>query len=184
MDRARESIVTARESQNEDPTDLEWPGIEEGSIDWLRSLMEVARAGGLDVSAYEAAITGTPEDSGDDESDDAEADADPADVDVAALAHPGESLIAAGTRFYVFENPMCGFRIVRLADGAEATFHGDDSCERFRDHFYGDEDTDHPADNADAADDVGDWAENEFTTAAEREAIEARLTEKYPALVL
>ena len=32
-----------------------------------------------------------------------------------------------------------GFRIVRLSDGAEATFYGDDSCERFRDHFHGDD---------------------------------------------
>jgi hypothetical protein len=135
MDRARESIVTARESQNEDPTDLEWPGIEEGSIDWLRSLMEVARAGGLDVSAYEAAITGTPEDSGDDESDDAEADADPADVDVAALAHPGESLIAAGTRFMFLRIPCVDSgsfvsrmaqrqpsMVMILASGSEITF--------------------------------------------------------------
>jgi hypothetical protein len=112
-------------------------------------------------------------------------EADLFEINGTTLYDQGDELIAAGSRFYVLENERHGYRIVRLSDGAEATFYGDDSCERFRDHFHGDETTDDPAENAEAADDVGDWAEekNEFTTADEREQIAATLKEQYPALV-
>lgn len=73
---------------------------------------------------------------------------------------PAEELIAEGSRFEIYENRH-GFRLVRLSDGAEATFYGDDNCERFRDHFFGDEAPDAPEENADAADATGDWAEAE-----------------------
>jgi hypothetical protein len=71
-----------------------------------------------------------------------------------------EDELGRGERFVVFENSH-GFRIVRLADGAETTFYGDDSCERFRDHFSGDLNPDDSSENRQEADDVGDWAEEE-----------------------
>jgi len=58
LDRALDGLATARQGMKDNPEDLEWPGIEEGTIDQLRSLMRVAEAAGLDVSKYETAITG------------------------------------------------------------------------------------------------------------------------------
>lgn len=79
---------------------------------------------------------------------------------VTLFAYGGEFLFAEGKRFRIFEEPARGYRIARLADGADATFHGDDSCERFRDHFTGDEFApDDPSDYAEEADDFGDWCE-------------------------
>ena len=83
-------------------------------------------------------------------------EADLFEINGTTLYDQGDELIAAGSRYYVLENERHGFRIVRLSDGAEATFYGDDSCERFRDHFHGDETLDDPAENAEAADDVRD----------------------------
>lgn len=58
MEKARDDMESARESMEANPDDIEWPGIEEGIIDTLRALMRIATAAGLDVSEYEAAITG------------------------------------------------------------------------------------------------------------------------------
>lgn len=72
----------------------------------------------------------------------------------------GEEIFAEGNRFRLFENPASGFRIVRLSDGAEALFHGDDSNERFLDNFGGDEFNDgNPSLYAEEADEFGAWCE-------------------------
>jgi len=107
------------------------------------------------------------------------------EINCATLYDQGEVLIGSGQRYYVLENPRQGYRIVRLSDGADATFYGDDRCEEFRHHFHGDETPDDPAENTEAADDVGDWAdqENEFTTAADREALAADMKAKQSARV-
>ena len=79
---------------------------------------------------------------------------------VSTRVYGGEVLFADGDRFRIFEEPAHGYRIARLSDGAEATFHGDDSCERFRDNFTGDEmGTEDPADQSAEADEFGEWCE-------------------------
>ena len=73
------------------------------------------------------------------------------------------NLIGKGKRFELYDS-AAGFTLIRLSDAKVATFHGDDSCERFRDHFHGDEfadDDESIAENAEFTDDVGEWAEDE-----------------------
>ena len=78
------------------------------------------------------------------------------------FAKPGESLFAEGQAFRIFEDGARGWRVVRLADGAQAIFHGDDSCERFRDHYTGDEfGEENPTDASAEADEFGAWCERE-----------------------
>lgn len=72
-------------------------------------------------------------------------------------------LIGTGQRFELYENSS-GYTLIRLSDAKVAEFGGDDSVERFRDHFGGDESPDDDegiADNAGPTDDVGEWAEDE-----------------------
>lgn len=74
----------------------------------------------------------------------------------------GETLFAEGQAFRIFEDGARGYRIARKRDGAEAIFHGDDSCERFRDNYKGDEFAeDNPTDAAEEADEFGAWCERE-----------------------
>jgi hypothetical protein len=61
LDEAIDRLASARQGIEENPEDLEWPGIEEGIIDQLRSLMRVAKAAGIDVAKYEATISGDAE---------------------------------------------------------------------------------------------------------------------------
>ena len=74
-----------------------------------------------------------------------------------------ETMLGEGERFHLFENKH-GFRIVRLSDGKEVTYYGDDSCEELRDLFNGDEFPDNPADNKQETDELGEKLEerNEF----------------------
>lgn len=71
-----------------------------------------------------------------------------------------EQLIATGTKFHIFENDH-GFRIIRLEDGEQCTFYGDDNCEDFRNRFHGDEYADDPAENQTEADEFGAWCVRE-----------------------
>lgn len=84
------------------------------------------------------------------------------------------TLIAASPRYEVYNEEPHGFRVVRLSDSKEVTFYGDDQCERFRDHFDGDESdpdydddgnlrpgADHARDQDWAADQIGEWCEHE-----------------------
>lgn len=76
------------------------------------------------------------------------------------------TLMGTGKRFALYDDEPHGYRIVRLSDRAVATFYGDDQCERFWDHFSGDDRPDNIDDNNEPTDDVGEWAEreNEFST--------------------
>lgn len=72
-----------------------------------------------------------------------------------------EYVVGETDRFVLYASDLNGFRIVRKRDGASAIFAGDDQCERFRDHFSGDECPDESTNaqsQAEATDSVGTWA--------------------------
>lgn len=72
-----------------------------------------------------------------------------------------EYVIGETDRFTLYASDLNGFRIVRKRDGASAIFAGDDQCERFRDHFHGEESPDDLTDldsQRDDTDSVGLWA--------------------------
>lgn len=72
-----------------------------------------------------------------------------------------EYVIGETDRFILYASDLNGFRIVRKRDGASAIFAGDDQCERFRDHFFGDECPDEVTNaesQAEETDSVGAWA--------------------------
>ena len=73
----------------------------------------------------------------------------------------GEDVIGATSRYRLFSGPS-GFRLVRVEDGMEAVWHGDDACETFVDTFKGDPDateSDEIADNHDAVNELGEHCE-------------------------
>lgn len=78
-----------------------------------------------------------------------------------ATIAPSVTLIALHPEFHVFSVEPHGFKIVRQCDLVEATFYGDDQCEKFRNHFHGDEEPDDPRENEAEAKDFGDWCERE-----------------------
>lgn len=72
-----------------------------------------------------------------------------------------EYVIGETDRFTLYASDLNGFRIVRKRDGASAIFAGDDQCERFRRHFFGDEFPDeftNAESQGDDTDSVGTWA--------------------------